>query len=89
MVVGETMSRIEGYVEYKSGQKQKDGGYLYIIGYKKYKKARGGIEIRFIETPWTNVTFRKGHKITIETRDDDSITVMNHTIHGTVTGKKV
>ena len=89
MEKGEIMSRVEGYVAYKRGRKQ-DGGRIYIIGYKKYKEAQGVIEIRVKEMPDTDVTFSKGHKITIETRDDDdSITVINHTVNGTVTGKKV
>ncbi len=81
------MTRVEGYVAYKRSQKQ-DGGRIYIIGYKKYKEAIGIIEIRVKEMPDTNVTFNKGHKITIDT-GDDSITVINHTVNGTVTGKKV
>ncbi len=82
------MVREEGFVKYKKGQKHKDGGYTYIIGYTKQRKDIGVKEIRILEKPYLDVTFYPGHKIRIETRDD-SITVTNHTVPGTVRGTKV
>ena len=86
--MGEIMVKEVGFMKYKRGQKQKDGGYTYIIGYTKKRKDIEVKEIRFTEMPYTDVTFREGDHITVKT-SDDSITIINHTVPGTVTGTKV
>jgi len=82
------MVREDGFVRYKRGRKQKDGGRIYIIRYGISKKGGGVKEIRFKEKVDTDASFHSGDNITVETRDD-VITVRNHTIGISVTGTKV
>ena len=79
------MVREDGIVRYKRGRFQKYEGRTYII---RYKIGQGEKEIRFREAIDTDASFHSGDKITVETIDD-VVTVRNHTIGISVTGKKI
>ena len=81
------MSKTQGAVRYYRGQKQMNGGRIYIIRYWDDKGTDK--EIRIKEKHDTDAIFHSEDEIEIQTDDNGQITITNLTLGTSIKGKPV